>query len=171
VARELDDVVFLLVGDRTDGGHLGDAIVERAEELGVRTVATGPVDPRGVADFFAATDVGLYPTEQGPYFDAACPLKILEYTAARKPVVATDLAELRNLGFPNLRLTDPTADDFARELRATLVEPPPPTSELAEFSWPHLSERMLSILDEVAARGKLDRDAQGRHLAMAAEHD
>jgi glycosyltransferase involved in cell wall biosynthesis len=161
-ARAVGDVVFLLVGDRSDGARLGDAIVERAEGLGVRTIATGPVDPRDVAGFFAATDVGLYPTEQGPYFDAACPLKILEYTAAGKPVVATDLAELRNLAFPNLRLTAPTEEDFARELHAALVEPPPPPAPtLVEFSWPRLRERMLLILDEVAERGRVDSAARG----------
>ena len=43
-----------------------------------------------VADYFIASDVGIYPGDASPYFDAACPIKVLEYSAAGKPVVATN---------------------------------------------------------------------------------
>jgi len=150
-AREDSTLVFLLVGD---GGALGDAMIERARELGVRTFATGPVPPSEVADFFAATDVGLYPGDQTPYFDAACPLKVLEYSAAGKPVVATDLAELRNWGFPNVHLAAPTAEAFASEIKLALRSQPE-QPELDRFSWSALSARLLEILSEVSARGKV----------------
>ena len=143
--------VFLLVGE---GGDLGDTMVRRAHELGVRTVATGPVSPSVVADFFAATDVGLYPGDQTAYFDAACPLKILEYSAAGKPVVATDLAELRNWGFPNVRLALPTADSFGDEIKLALREQHG-HANLEDFSWSRLGVRFLEILDEVAERGRI----------------
>ena len=109
----MPNLIFLLVGD---GGELGEAMLRRAREHGLRVVATGPVPPSEVADYFAATDVGLYPGDQTAYFDAACPLKVLEYTAAGKPVVATDLAELRSWGFPNVLLAPPTAEAFAGEI-------------------------------------------------------
>lgn len=158
-AREAPKVVFLLVGD---GGELGQAMSRRAQEHGLRVVATGKVPPTEVADFFAATDVGLYPGDQNAYFDAACPLKVLEYTAAGKPVVATDLKELRNWGFPNVRLAAPTAEDFAREIKLALEQPrtleqPRLDRDLADFRWSALSERLLGILDDVASRGKRPR--------------
>jgi glycosyltransferase involved in cell wall biosynthesis len=150
-ARDVPDLVFLLVGD---GGALGDAMIRRARELGLRTVATGPIPPSQVADFFAATDVGLYPGDQTAYFDAACPLKVLEYSAAGKPVVATDLAELRNWSFPNVRLARPTANAFAREIKLALKQPHE-RPDLDDFSWSHLSSRLLAILAEIASRGKV----------------
>ena len=150
-ARDVPNLVFLLVGD---GGSLGDAMSERARELGLRTVATGPVPPSEVADFFAATDVGLYPGDQTAYFDAACPLKVLEYSAAGKPVVATDLAELRRWGFPNVRLAAPTAEAFASEIKLALRSAPE-RPDLERFSWSALSAQLLEILSEVSARGKV----------------
>lgn len=149
VARERPGLVFMIVGD---GGALGEAMAARARELGVRVVATGPVPSTEVADYFAASDVGLYPGDRTPYFDAASPLKILEYTAARKPVVATDLAELRNWSFPNVHLAVPTRDAFAAGLRAALAadhEYP----DLSRFEWRALGTRLLTVLDEVVARG------------------
>jgi glycosyltransferase involved in cell wall biosynthesis len=153
VARAVPGLVFMLVGD---GGELGDAIRRRAGERDLRVVATGPVPPSEVADFFAATDVGLYPGDKNAYFDAASPLKVLEYTAARRPVVATDLAELRNWGFPNLRLAAPTAEAFATEIQGAL-ERPHEFPDLSGFEWSALGSRLVTILDEVAGRGKRSR--------------
>jgi glycosyltransferase involved in cell wall biosynthesis len=149
-ARRVPGVRLLLVGDE---GELGRAMRRRAAELGLPTVVTGPVPPSEVADYFAASDVGLYPGDQTAYFDAASPLKVLEYTAARKPVVATDLEELRNWAFPNVRLAPPTAEAFAQEI-VQAIEQPHRYPDLADFSWSALAERLLAILDEVAARGK-----------------
>jgi glycosyltransferase involved in cell wall biosynthesis len=150
VAHDAPEVAFLLVGDP---GELGKTIAARAHDRGVRLVSTGRIPPAEVADYFAASDVGLYPGEKSAYFDAACPLKVLEYTAARKPVVATDLTELRNWGFPNVRLAPPTADAFAGEIKAALAESHD-FPDLDEFRWSKLSDRLDEILGEVAARGK-----------------
>jgi glycosyltransferase involved in cell wall biosynthesis len=150
-AQEVPNLVLMLVGDP---GELGSAMVRRAEEHGLRTVVTGPVPPSEVADFFAATDVGLYPGDKNAYFDAASPLKILEYTAAGKPVVATDLKELRNWAFPNVRLAEPTAEAYHREVKQALEQPPDGYPDLSGFSWATLAERLNAILGEVVARGK-----------------
>jgi len=144
------ELVFLLVGDP---GELGEMLRRRTQEQGVRLIETGPVPPSEVADYFAASDVGLYPGDQNPYFDAACPLKVLEYTAAEKPVVVTDLKELRNWGFPNVRLAEPTAESCGREIVLAL-EGRPDFPDLREFSWPVLAERLKAIIDEVSERGR-----------------
>jgi glycosyltransferase involved in cell wall biosynthesis len=144
------ELVFLVVGDP---GELGEMLHRRTQERGVRLIATGPIPPSEVADFYAATDVGLYPGDKNAYFDAASPLKVLEYTAAGKPVVATDLAELRNWAFPNIHLAEPSAEAFAREIVLALGQPHD-FPDLSEFSWPHLAERLKAIIDEVSTRGR-----------------
>lgn len=140
------ELVFLVVGEP---GELGPILHRRARERGVRLITTGPVPPSQVADFFAATDVGLYPGDQNAYFDAACPLKVLEYTAAERPVVATDLKELRNWGFPNIHLASPTSEAFGRKIVLALGQRHD-FPDLSGFSWPLLAERLKTIIDEVA---------------------
>jgi glycosyltransferase involved in cell wall biosynthesis len=153
LARRFDNVVFLMVGYP---GPLGDAMIGRARQLGLRAIATGQVPPNQVADFFAATDVGLYPGDQTSYFDAASPLKVLEYSAAGKPVVATDLAELRNWGFPNVHLAAPTPESFSRALTSALTARHG-SPDLSRFSWPTLTARLLEILQEVSERSMASR--------------
>ncbi|MGZ6641609.1 MAG: glycosyltransferase [Solirubrobacteraceae bacterium] len=142
-AREVPELTFLLVGD---GGELGDAMVRRARELGVRVVAPGRVPHGEVADWFAATDVGLYPGDQNAYFDAASPLKVLEYSAAHRPVVATDLAELRNWSFPNVHLATPSPEGFAAAIVDALNREHA-YPDLSGFSWSVLSRRLLEVID------------------------
>ena len=48
------------------------------------------------------------------------------------------------------------AEAFAREIVLAL-EQPHDFPDLREFSWPLLAERLLAIIDEVAARAKPDR--------------
>lgn len=155
VAGRIADVAFLLVGD---GGRLGRAMQLRANQLGLRTVLTGDVPASEVADYFAASDVGLYPGEQNAYYDAASPLKVLEYTAAGKPVVATDLAELRSWGFPNLHLAAPTTQAFAAEIERALRNGAPERPvDLSGFAWEVLGEQLGAILTEIAGSPRTAR--------------
>ncbi len=122
-AREMADLAFLAVGA---GGWLPHEtfgpIAARCRELGVPLVATGAVPHDEVAAYFKATDVGLYPGDANAYFDAACPIKVLEYSAAERPVVATDLAELRRLALPNVYLVPPEPRAFGAAIVRALRE-------------------------------------------------
>jgi glycosyltransferase involved in cell wall biosynthesis len=140
-ARQVPDLVFLAVGGsgwlpgRDSGG-----LEARCRELGVPLVTTGRVPNAVVADYFMASDVGLYPGDANPYFDAACPIKVLEYSAAGKPVVATDLAELRRFSWPNVYLAPPKPKEFGasivRAFRERTAMP-----DLAAFEWNVLAQR------------------------------
>jgi hypothetical protein len=66
-------------------------------------------------------------------------------------VVATDLAELRNWAFPNVRLARPTTNEFASAIRDALTLPHS-FPDMSAYTWPALGERLLSILDEVLDR-------------------
>jgi glycosyltransferase involved in cell wall biosynthesis len=117
-AQKVPNIVFLIVG----GGDLLDPIVTRCQQLNVPFVTTGWVPNSEVANYFAATDLGLYAGDSNAYFDAACPIKVLEYTAARRPVVATELKELKRMAFPNVRLSPPDPANFASAIIASLLE-------------------------------------------------
>ncbi|TMG36172.1 MAG: glycosyltransferase family 4 protein [Chloroflexi bacterium] len=139
--REMPDIVFLAVGAAGWLPREGlSPFAARCRQLGVPLVATGPVPNAAVADYFMATDVGLYPGDANPYFDAACPIKVLEYSAAGKPVVATDLEELRRFGWPNVFLEPPEPAAFAAGIVRAFSEHPP-MPDLASFDWDVLAAR------------------------------
>jgi len=143
-AEQVPNLVFLVVG----GGDLLRPLSERCQQLGVPVVSTGWVPNTAVADYFAATDLSLYAGDATPYYDAACPIKVLEYTAARRPVVATDLVELRNMAFPNVRLAAPDAQSFAAAIVAALAEPTP-FADVSGFEWATLVRNVRTALAQL----------------------
>ena len=140
-ARQAPNLVFLVVG----GGDLLHPIVERCSRLGLPFVTTGWVPNNQIGHYFAATDLGLYPGDSNPYFDAACPLKVLEYTAAHRPVVATDLEELRRLAFPNVHLSPPDPERFASAIIRSLREPAE-FADVSGFEWATLARTVRQTL-------------------------
>jgi glycosyltransferase involved in cell wall biosynthesis len=138
-SRQVPGLVFLAVGGAGWLPHEGLGPLEaRCRERGVTLIATGAVPNAQVADYFMATDVGLYPGDADPYFDAACPIKVLEYSAAGKPVVATDLEELRRFAWPNVYLSPPEPKAFgAAIVRAVRERTAMP--DLAAFEWDALA--------------------------------
>jgi glycosyltransferase involved in cell wall biosynthesis len=157
-ARSIPDLVFLAVGGAGWLPHEGIGVLAaRCRELGVPFVATGPVPNREIADYFMASDVGLFPGDATPYFDGMCPIKVLEYSAAGKPVVATDLAELRRWAWPNVYLAPPEARAFGasivRAFRERTAMP-----DLGSFEWDLLAQRFEAACEAVAAGRNVPRE-------------
>jgi glycosyltransferase involved in cell wall biosynthesis len=149
--RTIPNLVFMFVGGGVAKHDLVRPLVERCEALGVPYVRTGWVRSDAVADYFAATDVGLYPGASNDYFDAACPIKVLEYTAARRPVVATDLEELRRMAFPNVILERPDPVAFAAAVVRAVMRPMS-YPNLARFEWASLAAASRDAIVELLAR-------------------
>ncbi|MHA1725186.1 MAG: glycosyltransferase family 4 protein [Promethearchaeota archaeon] len=111
-------------------------------------ILTGFVPYNQVRKYFFMTDVGLNPTLKNRYYDVACPLKVMEYSAASKPIVSTELAELRRLNFPNIFLAKPNTEDFLEKILMALNykgEFP----NLEEYDWKNLSKKLDKILHEI----------------------
>jgi glycosyltransferase involved in cell wall biosynthesis len=154
-ARSTPNIVFLAVGGAGWLPNEGLGRFEaRCHERGVPFIATGPLPHDAVADYYAATDVGLYPGDANPYFDAACPLKVLEYSAAGKPVVATDLAELRRLAFPNVYLAPPTPEAFGAAI-ARAVKERTAMPDLRAFEWDALALRFESACEALLVERRI----------------
>lgn len=143
-ARQVPNIHCLIVGD----GELASVIKAKVSGREHLFRFVGAVPYERIPAFFACTDVGLYPGDLQPYFHAALPIKVLEYTAAMKPVVAPPLEELMRLGFANIVFAEPTAEAFATAIcRALQVAPPPP--DLAEFEMSRITDNVSAILQEV----------------------
>jgi len=83
VTGELTDARFVFVGPR-----------DRAREGVSAVLDTGPVPPDEVQWWVAAADVALFPYFDTPFNRARWPIKLGDYTAAGRPVVACDIGEL-----------------------------------------------------------------------------
>ena len=86
-----DDLHFLLVGD----GDVAPGLKAEAARLGVadRLTITGVVQRDAVADYVAAFDIALQPAS----VSYASPLKLVEYMAQARAIVAPDQSNIREV--------------------------------------------------------------------------
>lgn len=128
IANKLDeDVRFLMVGKGLD-------ILEgesKEESISSRFIFTGFVEYEDVPKYVSAADVAVAPynpkgfrymERYGFYFS---PIKIFEYMACRKPVVASDLEIIRDIINENrcgLLAKPGDAEDFAEKIRMLMED-------------------------------------------------
>lgn len=158
VADEYPDVKGLIVGD----GPLRPAIERAVRGHADRFRIVGSVPFDRIPEFFASADVGIYPGDMGPQFEAALPIKVLEFSAAGKPVVVPPLEELSRLDFPNLVFAEPTAEGFTDGILRAFREPLPPAN-LTRFDLDTLAQEVDQILNNVVQStrgGPVPRTAQ-----------
>ncbi|MFQ5905977.1 MAG: glycosyltransferase, partial [bacterium] len=153
IRDELGDVRFLIVG----GGEWLSDLKAAAEEKGLRSVFTftGSVPYERVPLMIALSDVCVAPFVRGR---AASPMKVYEYMASGKPVVASRIPGLgfiaeRKLG---LLVTPETPEELARAAVRILREPSS-AGEIAararkyvreNCSWPSVARRIMSLVRE-----------------------
>ncbi|MEX2556605.1 MAG: glycosyltransferase [Actinomycetota bacterium] len=134
-------------------GPVEATLATELDDLTARTnvVWTGPVPYEELPGIVAAFDVGLIPYAANDYTRNVFPLKLFEYLAAGKPVVATGLPELKGLepdvvvahGLEGvetavtsaLALSDET--DVARRQKLA-----------AANTWETRTERLLSLIED-----------------------
>ncbi|MCZ8516490.1 glycosyltransferase [Paenibacillus filicis] len=116
---QLTNVKCLLIGD----GELFEPIKKKISEVNhpERFEMLGKISYFDVPKYFCASDIGMYPGDDEDYYHCACPIKVLEYTAAGAQVISNDLRELRNWSFPNVHLAKPTPDDFCMSIEKAIV--------------------------------------------------
>jgi teichuronic acid biosynthesis glycosyltransferase TuaH len=94
-----------------------DALLARPN---VRWVGAKPFDE--LPAYLGAIDVGLTPYAQSAFNEASFPLKTLEYLAAGRPAVVSDLPAHRWLDTPHVTIAA-TPEAFARRTRELLDRP------------------------------------------------
>lgn len=113
-------------------------------------IFTGPIPPAEIAAWFRAIDIGVLPFTLCPFTDNSLPLKVLEYGAAQKQVIANPLKELTTLNFPHIRLLEPDAALWAMALAEIAQNPPPWQAEwdvqIAAYDWPIVLKDLAQLL-------------------------
>jgi len=92
ILKEMGNAVFLVVG----GGKEKEALEKRTRELKIEdnVVFTGWVDYEKVSIYINASDVCVAPLAEGREKSGSSAIKIYEYLACGKPVVATNVPYL-----------------------------------------------------------------------------
>lgn len=94
VTLKKKDVLCLIIGD----GDALPGLKRQAEELGLAKciLFTGWIDnPHRYTTYISTADICVDPSPSNPYNDRCTAIKMMEYMAAAKPIVAFDLPEHR----------------------------------------------------------------------------
>jgi glycosyltransferase involved in cell wall biosynthesis len=145
VARALPQATVLLIGPPTPETR---PLLERLDHLpNVRWL--GPKAYSELPRYVAAFDVGIIPYVSNAYTRSCFPLKLYEYLAAGKPVVATGLPELAGME-PDVALVDGAADfvdEMARVAARDGEADKMRRMELASRnSWEAKTDRLLELV-------------------------
>jgi glycosyltransferase involved in cell wall biosynthesis len=150
LARKGKKVVLLLVGD----SPLLPEIRRRARESqhAVRIIGGVPYDD--VMPYFMASDLGLSAVDDHPYYHFQSPLKIFEYGAMGKPVLAAPAAkEVVEMNLSHVRFCDANAESLERHIAQIMAAGDIVTDPaLDAYDWDHLADRVEAILSRVSAR-------------------
>ena len=116
-------------------------------------VLTGPVPYAQVPEFMRAFDVCITPHRVTAFTESLNPIKLWEYLAAGKPIVATDVAGFRD--YPQFVRIAPDADGFARAVEAALQESlvagEARRAEARRNSWDARLDHVLGVLNALPA--------------------
>lgn len=102
---------------------------ERLLKLG-NVFLTGPVPYREIPDWMRAFDVCVVPHRVTPFTESLNPIKLWEYLAAGKPIVATKVAGFRD--YPELVYLANDREEFTHAISEALREPADLKSKLRQ---------------------------------------
>ena len=150
------------------GGHEGEPDLERVRAFATsldcvsRVTFTGALPPTDVASRLREADVLLLPNPASAISTSfTSPLKLFEYMAAQKPIVASDLPSIREVlrdGENALLVPAGNPPAFTAAIRR-LREDPALAARLAaqarsdahEYTWDRRAERLETLFDEAVA--------------------
>jgi glycosyltransferase involved in cell wall biosynthesis len=139
---------------------------ELSAELGLteQLTFTGWVAPERVKHFISAADICIAPEPSNPYNDRCTVIKIAEYMALGKPVVAFDLPEHRVTAQTAAVYVTPNDElELARQL-ALLMDDPARRQAMGQqgreqvlirLAWPHQLKHLLTAYASLEADSKL----------------
>jgi glycosyltransferase involved in cell wall biosynthesis len=151
VLRRHPEAVFLIIGQGYMEGALRSCVKEYGIEGGV--VFAGSVSHDRVPHYIAAADICVACFEDNEVTVCKSPLKIVEYLASGKPIVASLVGEVRNMVGGVGLLTEPGDHRGLAEAIITLLGNPGLREEMglrarrrgeARYHWGYAAENLLN---------------------------
>ena len=159
------DVYCVLIGD----GDALPGLKKLSAELGLQQHVrfTGRLELSNLLPLAAAADICVDPDPSNPYNDRSTMIKLTEYMALAKPIVAFDLPEHRvSAGAAALYAADNDVNAFAQNIAALLSDPQKreQMGQLGrkrvetQLAWHYSERQLLSVYDNL-------RDAKSAKVA------
>jgi glycosyltransferase involved in cell wall biosynthesis len=151
------DIHCMIVGT---GGALPEIVsLTRQLELNDYVSFIGWVEPTQVASYLNAGDIAVAPEPSSPLNDRSTMVKMMEYMALSKPIVAFDLPEHRVTAGEAALYARPNDElDFARQI-LMLMDDPERRHKMgeigrkrveSELAWQHQSKHLLDAYKKIA---------------------
>jgi len=139
------NAVLLVVGPVD---HWGPTVKQLAYDEDI--VFTGRVPWSEIGAYMNALDVGLFAWSPGEFADYSFQIKVVEYTACRKTVIAIPTPTLQQLNWPNVLLVERNLNDWvAAILQAkNRVWDSDWDEIIEEYDWQQLANRMANWMDD-----------------------
>ncbi|MFH1403986.1 MAG: glycosyltransferase family 4 protein [Candidatus Altiarchaeota archaeon] len=137
------DVVFLVVGR---GSAVGKAAAEKSARGLDNVVFVGQVPYEQMPEYYKALDVGLCLKRPSVFWDASCPMKVIEATAAGKRVVSTRLKQVVSWGLHNVSYTDFDAKSLADAVEKALESGAGGSEKIRSFDIENLGREYEGVI-------------------------
>ncbi len=142
VAQAFPDCAIVLIGADTVGAQRKLSAIANVKFL-------GEIPYKQLPAYAHAFDVCLLPFKVIPLTLATNPVKAYEYLSMGKPVVSTDLPEVREMGSVCTVATD--ASDFVTQIKKSLDTPGTPEIRQAfaqEQTWAHRAQALIAASED-----------------------
>ncbi len=149
-------------------------------DIAGQVLFTGWVDYEQVPRYIAATDICVVPDPSNEYNDHSTIVKVMEYMAQAKPVVAFDLPEHRVTAADTALYARANDEhDFARQLLRLMDDPTLRQSlgragrerVVQSLTWEHQEEHLLAAYRSLEPRGHAYPNKQPEHCEFVATNN
>jgi glycosyltransferase involved in cell wall biosynthesis len=147
--NHIDNLEIVLAGPIQEGYEVIVKEIMKKQGLCERVILLGRIPNQQVHEWILSSDVCLFPFPSGTGLDEVIPIKVFEYLALRKPVVASDLPGVRNVivdGY-NGFLVSPSDSKQLADIINKLYENPSLWSKLVDNSHMNLDKYLWTSIN------------------------
>lgn len=157
-----DDFFAVIVGD---GGEF-DELVALSEKLGMQEFVdfVGVQDGHALNQYYSSIDIGIEPTASNPFNNNSTMIKVMEYMAFAKPIVAFDLPEHHvTAQEAAIYVADNNVHEMAVQI-ARLMDDAALRKEMGDYgrkrvesklTWQHSGQKLLEAYQTIFPKEKL----------------